>query len=376
MKIAFDVSVLADEERTGIGVHTYELVKAMIKRNVSDQFILFAISPFVKSNSLENLDLKDFPNIKMRVFRYPLKMFRTSFLLWQKLNFPNIEHFIGSVDIFHSFNWYMPPQRFGKKVATVFDLTSILHPEWHDPRTTQLDLSRFKKIQKDADLVVTFSKSVKDDFLSYYPGPRVEAVYPGKGELSNILLTKEEISKVLKKYNLRSDFFLAVSTIEPRKNFLTLMKAYLKSNLENDLVIVGKKGWNNDEILSLADKHRSKIKLLGFVSDLELKVLYTKTLSLVYPSLYEGFGIPVLDAMSMGGVVITSNVSSLPEVGGKGVYYVNPYNQDEITDALIKVSKDDKLRSFLKKQALLQADKFSWSKSADKLTYLYKSLLK
>lgn len=358
VKIGIDISVLNDKNRTGIGVYAFELIKALLKINQKDKFILFGIATLSTYEYLKNLEFKDYPNVEMKIYKMPAKFFRQAFLLWQKLNWPKVEYFIGPVDVFHSFNWFMPPQKRGKRVATVFDLTSVLYAQWHDPKTTQLDKIRFQKIAHDADLVITISQSTKNDFLKLQPQGRVEVVYPATRNFTN--------TGSLKKYDLQPGYLLTVGTLEPRKNLENLIKAYLKSKIDNQLVLVGKSGWKNEELLSLIKKYPQKIKQLGFVPDEDLPRLYKNAQAFIYPSFYEGFGIPVLEALSFDIPVITSNISSLPEVGGKAVTYIDPNDIDDIAKSLTKIKKTG--------LEIKQAKEFTWEKSAQQLNFLYQSL--
>ncbi len=370
MTIGLDISVLNDRQRTGIAVYTYNLIDALLKLNKKDKFILFGIATFETFGYLKNLPFKNYPNVEMRIYCMPARFFRIAFLLWQKLNWPPIESFVGKVDIFHSFNWYMPPQRYGRKVGTVFDLTSIIYPKWHNGRTVQLDKIRFERLAKNADCIITISENSKKDFQKFWPNTEVKVIYPG---VSSIFTNKIDIkitNKVLRKYNFRSGYFLSVATLEPRKNLEGLVKAYIKSGIKRSLVVVGLGGWKNQKLLDLLKKHKDKIIITGFVPEGDLVVLYQQALCLVYISLYEGFGLPVLEALSCGTPVICSKTSSQGEVGGDAVIYVDPNNIQDISEALKKI-QDEKLRAKLIQKGLMQAKKFSWTQSTTGLNKLY-----
>lgn len=372
MTIGLDISVLNDKEKTGIGVYTYELINALLKINKKDQFILFGISTFKTYNFLKNIEFKKYPNVKLKIYKLPAKTFRLSFLSWQKIGFPNIENLVGSVDIFHSFNWYLPPQKGGKTVATVFDMTPIIYPKFHLEKTIQLEKVRLKRISEKADLVITISENSKKDFLKYSPKSRVEVMYPAADNI-NLNFKKSDIARVLRKYNLQLGYFLSVSTLEPRKNLLNVLKAYLQSNLKTPLVLVGGSGWKSGEIADLI-KTNNRIRLLGYVAEDELPVLYNSAKCLIYLSFYEGFGLPVLEAMRCQTAVVSSNTSSLPEVGGGAPMYVNPQDEKGIIEKLKEIDKDKKLRGEMIKKGIKQTNKFSWEKSARKLNLLYQNL--
>ncbi|EKD96114.1 MAG: group 1 glycosyl transferase, partial [uncultured bacterium] len=226
MVIGIDISVLNDYQKTGIGVYTYGLIKALLLKNKKDKFILFGIATFSTFDHLKNIEFKKYPNVELKIFKLPAKFFRIAFLIWQKLNWPSIENLIGPVDIFHSFNWYFPSQRFGKSIATVFDMTPILYPNFHQEKTVQLDKNRLERIKEMADLVITISENSKKDFLKFAPGKKVEVIYPATD-----IKMLNSLKSVLDKYHLKPGYFLSVSTIEPRKNIKALIKAYLSSGL-------------------------------------------------------------------------------------------------------------------------------------------------
>ena len=371
--ICLDISVLNDKNKTGVGVYTYELIKALLKINKRDKFILFGFATFKTFNFLKNLEFRNYPNVEMKIYKMPAKLFRRLFLFWQKIDWPNIEKLVGPIDIFHSFNWNLPPVKNSKMVATVFDMTPNLTPNYHQKKTIQLDNVRLNRIRNKADLVITISENSKKDFLKFAQGKRTEVIYPGVSDIFMQKITAAKSKKVLKKYDLEKGYILAVGTLEPRKNIRYLIKAYLKSNLAEKLVLVGNWGWEKSDLLENIKSNKDKIILTGFIPDEDLVYLYHGALCLVYPSLYEGFGIPILEAMSCGVSVISSNTSSLPEVGLDAVIYIDPSDIDSLVSAL-RIIKDPQLRTSLIKKGLQQAKKFSWEKSANKLNQLYQML--
>lgn len=374
MRIGLDISVLNEPQKVGIGVYTYELIKHLLQINKTDQFILFGFSTMSTFEYLSNLEFKDYPNVQLKIIKLPAKLFRLFFLSWQKINWPKIEGLIGPVDLYHSFNWYLPPQHTGKKVACVFDLTSLIFPHLHQSKTTQLDRVRFERIARLADLVITISQSSRADFLSFYPKTNIEIIYPGVSDKFRQKINKQTIKKVMKKYNLAPGYILSVATLEPRKNLGNLLRAYLATDLNQPLVLAGQIGWKAEDILKLINQHQDRIRLLGFVKDEELRVLYQNALLFVYPSFYEGFGLPVLEAMAQGVPVISSNTSSLCEVGGDVAYYIDPKKPESIKKGLLDLVHNTKKRQKLANLGLKQAARFSWKKSAEKLNNLYQRI--
>lgn len=378
MTIGLDISVLSDQQKTGIAVYTYNLIDALLKINKKDKFILFGIATLETFDYLKGLPFKNYPNVEMKIYKMPSKAFRSVFLLWQKIGWPKIENFVGSVDIFHSFNWYLPPQKIGKIVGTVYDMTALINPKWHHPKTTQLDRVRLERMAKMADLVIAISQNSKSDFQKFWPSVRVEVVYPACDERFNPQKDNVKIRRVLKKYNLFEGYILSVSTLEPRKNLDSLIKAYINCGIQRKLVIVGGKGWKNANLFVRLNKYKQsfssnkdRILMTGFVPDEDLACLYKQALCLIYPSFYEGFGLPVLEAMACGTPVIVSNTASLKEVAGEAAFFINSRSISDIKNALIKIESDSDLRRKLIKKGLEQSKKFSWDKSATTLNNLY-----
>lgn len=374
MKIGIDISVLNDIQRTGIAVYTYNLIDAILKINKKDKFVLFGIATYETFNYLKNLPFKNCPNVEMKIFRIPARAFRIGFLLWQKINWPPIESLIGEVDIYHSFNWYLPPQKKGKVVATIFDMTPFLFPQFHMEKTIQLDTVRLNRIKNAADLIVTISENSKRDFLTFAPKKWVEIVYPAVTEKFKVQNNQPWVRRILKKYGVIPGYFLFVGSIEPRKNIQKLIEAFIKGNFDNQLVIVGARGWKNEAINDLIEKNKHNIIITGYVSVDDLPILYNQALCLIYPSFYEGFGMPVLEAMLAGTAVICSRNPSLSEVGGDATLYINPDRIESIRKAMDKISKDSGLKKDLIKRGRAQVEKFSWGKSADKLNNLYQEV--
>lgn len=373
-RIGIDISVLSDPNRTGIGNYIYGLTKSLLKISKYEQFVLFGICPLKTHKDLTNLHFHRRKNVQKSILKIPARLSRRSFILWQQLNWPPIDFFTGQIDIFHSFNWYLPPHKKGKIISTIFDMTSVKFPSWHHERTVELDRIRFNRTARLANLVVTISESSKKDILRYYPHLKVDIIYPAVSDIFLKTVDSQKNSLVLNKYKLKEGYYLSVATLEPRKNISSLIYAYLKSNLSDPLVLVGGEGWKSEKLMSIAKKYPDKIKLTGYIPEEELPILYKNAKIMLYPSLYEGFGIPVLEAMTCGTPVICSNNSSLPEVGRDSVYYINPKKSVEIIKALLDVSSSKGLRFNMSKKGHSQAKRFSWEKSARKLLDIYSKL--
>lgn len=287
------------------------------------------------------------------------------------------------LNVFFSPTHYLPFFVPYPSVVSVLDLSYIHFPYlFKKADLLQLRLWTAYSIKK-AKRILTISKASKDDIIKTYkiPKERVVVTYPGvkiksqKSKFKNIM----QNSKILKeKYGIEGDFILFVGTLQPRKNIVRLIEAFAltRKNAEqnaekrrwNDLclVVVGKKGWMYKEILEAPKKYavEKRVQFLEFVADSDLAVLYQNARCFVLPSLYEGFGLPVLEAMSNGCPVVTSNVSSLPEAGGDAALYVDPTDIDDIASKINMLLTDEKLRRELIEKGYKQVKKFSWEKTA------------
>jgi glycosyltransferase involved in cell wall biosynthesis len=264
-------------------------------------------------------------------------------------------------DVFFSPTHYLPIVSPNKSAISILDLSYIHFPELFKPT----DLNQLTKWTKysvgKASKIFTISKASKDDIIKEYkvPGQRIAVVYPGIKAISDMNVIKE-------KYEIKKDYVLFVGTLQPRKNIVRLIEAFSRLKRDIELVIVGKKGWLYEEILSAPKKYQveSRIRFFDSVTDADLPYFYQNAICFVLPSLYEGFGLPVLEAMKYGCPVVTSNISSLPEAGGDAALYVNPQDTDDIREKLELIIDDEKLRKELIRKGYEQIKKFSWEKTA------------
>jgi len=253
-----------------------------------------------------------------------------------------------------------------KIVATVHDFSFHLHPEWHPrERTEYFSRNFFKRIEK-ADLIITGSRYIEREAFDLFNGKdlRIVTIYYGYNDVLFNTHKKAEEEKA----SPLGNYILFVGSIEPRKNLLGLLKAYLllPEYIKKDfkLLLTGYKGWGNQEIVERMEQLKGRVNYLGYLNNEELAALYRGASCLVFPSFYEGFGLPPLEAMACGCSVVVSNVASLPEVCGEAAYYVNPYDVESIAEGMYKVLTDEDLRRSLIEKGLERAKLFSWEKSA------------
>jgi|WetSurMetagenome_2_1015567.scaffolds.fasta_scaffold00244_11 glycosyltransferase involved in cell wall biosynthesis len=272
-------------------------------------------------------------------------------------------------DVFFSPTHYLPIFTPAKTVISILDVSFLKFPELFK-KSDLNQLTKWTKYSADkASMVFTISEASKGDIIKSYeiPDDMVVITYPGIKEIFNDKQRILNMDEIKKKYGVVNEYVLFVGTLQPRKNVSRLIEAFSKLNKPNlDLVVVGKKGWNFEEILAAPKKFgvENKVKFLDFVSDEDLPAFYRNALCFALPSLYEGFGLPVLEAMKYGCPVIISKISSLPEAGGDAALYVDPKNADDIKNKLEIIINDKELRKLLIQKGYEQTKKFSWEKTA------------
>lgn len=355
MRIGIDISQIVYQ--TGVSRYTSELVKHLLKIDRENQYVLYAGS--LRKRQILKAFTAKLPR-DIRLVLTPLSP-KLADLAWNRFNlFPPPE-----TDIFHASNWALPRTK-AKLVTTIHDLTFLKYPQTHTPYSVAVHTRHLNQAKKYADKIIAVSESTKKDLIDYgIPAEKISVIYEAAASVFRPVDSRQARAK----YGLTKDYFLSVGTREPRKNLKRLIEAFSKLPARTvpagtQLVIVGPIGWG-ESLPTTAN-----VRFLGFVPDEDLAGLYSATQAFVYPSLYEGFGLPVLEALSCGCPVITSNVSSLPEVGGEAAIYVNPDKVAEITQALVAVNKLN-----LTQKSLAQAQKFSWGKTAQETLKVYQEVV-
>ena len=392
MIIGIDISSIP--YGTGVSNYTRELVKNLIKTDRTNTYKLFFSSLRLPLPS-EIKKLEKYPNVKIFHFRLPITLLE---ILFNKLHIFPIESFIGKCDVFHTSDWTQPPAKKTKLITTIHDLTPFLYPQWLHQKIISTHTQKMKLATKHCSHFICVSKNTKKDLLKLFPkiNPNTTSViYEAVNEkYSKFYQLKQkcrgdpcgrpqiQINQIKKKYGL-DDFILAQGTREPRKNLSRLIKAFTNfkllhptSNLQ--LAIAGKYGWGNDIChpeRSRGIYQQTSIKILGYIPEKDMVPLHAGATALIYPSLYEGFGLPILKAMAIGTPVITSNTSSMPEVTDNAAILVNPKSTRSIKNAIQKIATSPKLRQSLIKKGLIQASEFSWTKTAHQTLQIYKKML-
>lgn len=266
---------------------------------------------------------------------------------------------------------YVPLQIKSKKtVVAVPDLSPFLHPEWHPNEAVEYFRSHFRRNIGRADQIIVISDFIRDTAIAEFGfrADQVTTIHLGYDRELFHPRAADRLAALKQSYQLPERFMLYVGSIEPRKNLVRLLKAYrqLPASLRSEvkLVLAGFRGWDNAEVMVLLDSMQQDVTYLGYVAEAELAGLYNLAEFFVYPALYEGFGLPPLEAMASGCPVVVSRVASLPEVCGDAAAYIDPLQIDDISETLLHLCGNRTKLQELRNQGLQQAASFSWERSA------------
>ena len=367
-KIVIDcISLLSS--LTGIGRYTYEVSKEIEKDNLFEMEYFYGTYSNTLIHPSTGTNLKNLKSI--------LSKFSILKNLIRELLFISSRLFASRYELYWQPN-FIPHRgvKANKTITTVHDFSFIVYKEFHTPETVKyFDKYFFRNIYK-SDMIITGSEYTKQEILqrTEFTEDKIRVIYHGINHNLFRVYNNRELD-----FDLPDKFILSVGSIEPRKNLIGLLKAYIsldkKIKKEYKLILIGSKGWENREIITLIENNREEVKYLGFISDKELAKVYNRASCFAYPSFYEGFGLPVLEAMACGTPVVCSNASSLPEVGQDGVVYCNPNSIEEIRDRIESVLGDETLQKKMIKRGLEIAKEFSWEKSARKHMELFQEVL-
>ncbi len=364
MKIAVDISQIV-YQGSGVARYTSNLIQAL-ELDSTHEYSYFL------STLRGNLG----DDIKRLLENKPVNYFSLPPIaldvLWNRLHITPIENFIGDIDLFITSDWTEPPTKRSKKMTVVHDLVVYKYPETstqkYDFNIRNLTLRsnivktqkrRLSWVKKESNSIVADSKSTSSDLVEILniPKSKISVVYPG----FNPPTIRESSENVLSKYGIIKPYLLTVGKLEPRKNISKLVEAFLELKPSNvDLIIIGPSGWGD-----VSKRVTPSIKFLGFVPDNDLYQLYKETYGFIMPSLYEGFGYPLVEAMMMGAPCACSSNSSLGEIGKNTCLLFDPTSSGQIKQAIRCLISDSQLRAKLKKQSLNTSRMFSLKRFKD-----------
>lgn len=363
MIIGIDGRPLMDGRYSGVGWYAHYLINNLTSHFTADDYRIFY-------NSSREVKVPAFAGDKITThyYRIPNKVLSlaTKFFGW-----PRIDDLLGGVDTL-----YLPNINFvacrptTRLVVTIHDLSFIHFPYFFTIKMRLWHwLINVKKLACRADAVIADSEHTKRDIIDLFQvdPAKVTVVYPGVAEHYFNPVSDEIKLSVRKKYNLPDKFILYLGAIEPRKNLESLVEAYLQlENPDHDLVIGGGVGWKSQRILDLAARSE-RIKLIGYVAEEDKSALYQLATAFVYPSYYEGFGLPLVEAMASGCPVIAGHTSSQGEVVADAGLLVDPHNINSIKQAMTAILGDERLRDHYRAKGLIQARRFSWPRAAEQI---------
>ena len=365
MKIAVNTRLLVKNKLEGIGWFSYETLKRITTQHPEHEFYFIFdrkhSEDFIFSDNITPIEL--FPQA-----RHPLLYY-----LWFEFSIPQLLKKL-QPDLFLSPDGYTSLKSKFKSLVVFHDLNFEHYPEDIPLLERKYYKYFFPKYAKKADRIATVSEYSKQDIVEQYKvlPDKIDVVFNGANE-NFVPLNKSEKIKTKKEFSNGASYFIYVGSLHPRKNLVNLLKAYDKFKTENSssvkLLIVGEKMWNTSEIDEVFNKMKFKDEVIftGRLNVDKLHKVLASALALTYVSYFEGFGIPIVEAFRCDVPVITSNVTSMPEIAGDAALHVDPFSIDSIADALKKIDKNEELRNDLIEKGRQRRNDFTWQKSADNL---------
>lgn len=382
MKIGIDIRCLTNGKRTGVEEYTINLLENIFELDKKNEYILFQNS-YRRSHFDERI-FAQFKNVKVKRFHLPNKLL--NFCFWY-FRWPLADKMLGGVDVF-----FMPNINFialskkVKLVLTMHDLSYEIFPETFSlKRRAWHSFINPRKLCMRADKIIAVSDSTASDLERYFKisAQKIETIYNGiSEEMEKLDRNDPKLLEVKQRYHLPFNFIFYLGTVEPRKNIPAIVAAFdhlKKGNPQFEkykLVIAGAKGWKIKKILdTMKNAYATKdIIFTSCITNEDKAAVYTLASLFVYPSFFEGFGIPVLEALRLGVPVVTSNCAALPEVVGSSAIMVDPDKSEELCIAMKEVLLDKELNSFLKTEGPKQAIRFNWRTSARKTLEIFANL--
>ncbi len=380
MKVGLDITSLIYNR--GVSRYTSNLARALGTHRGLELFLYGSSYRTQKqliaaASSLLQSQTPEWVRSHLRVQPFPPVV---SNILWNKLHLNPIQSHFPSLDVFHSWDWIQPPDKNIPIVSTIHDLAILRHPETAHPHVLAMHRQSWKTLIDRQAQIITISRSTRRDIIEllHIPPERVHIIYEALPQefVDKVQeLTEAELDAIKLRLCLDRPYLLFVGTREPRKNLARLIEAWRPLAKDVDLVIAGERGWDETSQSGQGASARSsgpKPRFLGKVSDKELITLYSEAEALVYPSIAEGFGLPILEAFYFGTPVVTSNTSSMPEVAGNAAELVDPLSVDSIRQGITTILNDDSEAQKKRLQRMIiRRQLFSWDRVADQTIQIY-----
>lgn len=382
MRISFEGQAFINSTRTGVGLYTYNLVKNIITIDLANQYQI-NIFDFLNRNKSKDKVTELFRgdgNDRVHVRECILIPYGVYARFQELFRFVFYETLLNSkVDIVHFFNFILPRKIKSKTINTVHDMNYIRYPETMSKTNYNIHRKNLQRSCRDADFILTVSQNSKNEIMEFMnvSPDKIDIASPAVD--TNIFHPIKDCGWIKDKYKIPGGYILYFGTLEPRKNITSIIKAFKtvsEKNADINLVLAGQKGWMYEEIFRLIqDLHlQDRVVFTGYVPEEDAPALYSCAEAFVFPSLYEGFGMPPLEAMACGTPVIVSNTSSLPEVVGDAGILVDPHDIENISFEMDRLINDSEVRKTLSEKGLEQSRKFTWEDSARKVIEVYNRL--
>jgi glycosyltransferase involved in cell wall biosynthesis len=371
MRIGFDAK-RAFTNKSGLGGYSRNLISALCSNFPESEFVLYT------SRKKPDLYNPPFPDVQVRIPENLIQRILHPF--WRSYMIPRLL-VSDRIDIFHGLSHELPfhfPTDKVKSVITIHDLIFMRFPGFYSATDRYIYERKFRYACKKADRIIAISRQTADDIVEFFGTDRnkIEVIYQGCHPDFYHPLSAEEKAAVRRKYALPASYILYVGTIEKRKNLLSLVRAMHEGNIELPLVVIGKKTVYADEVHRFLEKHRSmRVTFHDSVVNTDLPGIYQLADVFVYPSVYEGFGIPILEALASQTPVITSQGGCFSEAGGPSTLYVDPMNIGEISEAILRVIRDPALRNKMTEAGFKFASGFRQDEVAGSVMNVYIKLL-
>lgn len=380
LRVCIDVSA-AVHRRAGLGRYAQELIKGLVDLRRGEvaspkgaETVPLQLSVFYHQRSEAILDppIDQLPRLTTRLSARPWRL-KTALAYFANIG---MDRSFGSADVFHATEHLLPRLQHIRSVFTLHDLIFQFDPASHKPLNIAFLKTMMPRFLKYSDAIIAVSESTKRDAIRLYgvPADKIQVIYEGVDSKFAPIIDPQPLSDIRRKYQLPDRFMLHLGTIEPRKNLPLLFEA--TKELDQPLVVTGKLGWLTDPILARVKELgiEERVHFTGFIDDEDLPALISAASLVAMPSKYEGFGLPVLEAMACGVPVIASNTSSLPEVGGDAALYARWDDGRSWIHLIDRVMNDEELRASMIDRGLRQAQKFRWSEAAHQTAEVYRKI--
>ena len=367
VRIGIDGIPLA-EPKTGVGHYTFEIAVELARQSPSDSFEILSHLPFY--------DLSPAP-ANLSFIKQPVNQATRH---WWTIGLPlYIKR--AQLDLFHGTNYDVPVWGGCPTVLTIHDLSQLLLPATHEKRRVSRARRRLPVMSRRATMIITPTEAVKSEVCEHLRVPPSKVVVVNEAPRRVFQpLPPKQASATVRRLGLNDEFVLYVGTIEPRKNIITLIKAFEEvlhsTPLRPQLVIAGKKGWLTDELFAYIDSAKlgDRLRLTGYLGDDELRALYSACRVMVYPALYEGAGLPALEAMACGAPVITTNTPAIAEMVGDNARLFSPADSRALAEHLVELLTTPALRESLSRAGITHAARFTWERAARETLAVYRQV--